>query len=185
RAGYRGYPLYPAARIIASDPGRCQITARFGIFKAAIVADIDFPVRPDSRAIRPAAGLCDHILSAVGRTAGQLPCLALGQYDTAIRHRNRAFGKAKSICYKFHDPLHLFHFDHSHCGKVTTSLVLLTSVTGENMPDTYPRSLQLHIDGEWIEVEGRDIHHVVNPSTGKIISDLPKANKADLDRALD
>ena len=53
------------------------------------------------------------------------------------------------------------------------------------MPDTYPRSLQLHIDGEWVEVEGRDIHHVVNPSTGKIISDLPKATKADLDRALD
>lgn len=53
------------------------------------------------------------------------------------------------------------------------------------MSNTYPPSLQLHIDGEWIDVEGRDVHHVVNPATGKTISDLPKASKADLDRALD
>lgn len=53
------------------------------------------------------------------------------------------------------------------------------------MSNTYPPSLQLHIDGEWIDVEDRDVHHVVNPSTGKTISDLPKASKADLDRALD
>lgn len=53
------------------------------------------------------------------------------------------------------------------------------------MSNAYPQSLQLHIDGEWIDVEGRDVHHVVNPSTGKTISDLPKASIADLDRALD
>lgn len=53
------------------------------------------------------------------------------------------------------------------------------------MSNAYPPSLQLHIDGEWIDVEGRDVHHVVNPSTGKTISDLPKASAADLDRALD
>lgn len=52
------------------------------------------------------------------------------------------------------------------------------------MSNSYPPSLQLHIDGEWIDVEGRDVHHVVNPSTGETISDLPKASKADLDRAL-
>ncbi|MEP3225966.1 MAG: NAD-dependent succinate-semialdehyde dehydrogenase [Parasphingorhabdus sp.] len=53
------------------------------------------------------------------------------------------------------------------------------------MSHNYPPSLQLHIDGEWIDVADRDVLHVVNPSTGKTISDLPKASHADLDRALD
>ncbi|MEO0440451.1 MAG: aldehyde dehydrogenase family protein, partial [Pseudomonadota bacterium] len=52
------------------------------------------------------------------------------------------------------------------------------------MSNSYPPSLQLHIDGEWIDVADRDVHHVINPATGKPISDLPKATKADLDRAL-
>ncbi|GAB5489200.1 MAG: NAD-dependent succinate-semialdehyde dehydrogenase [Parasphingorhabdus sp.] len=53
------------------------------------------------------------------------------------------------------------------------------------MSSNYPKTLQLHIDGEWIDVGDREIHHVVNPATGKTISDLPKATNADLDRALD
>ena len=53
------------------------------------------------------------------------------------------------------------------------------------MSNEYPKSLQLHIDGEWIDVGNRDVHQVVNPATGKAISDLPKANISDLDRALD
>ncbi len=53
------------------------------------------------------------------------------------------------------------------------------------MSNNYPKTLQLHIDGEWIDVGDREIHHVVNPATGKTISDLPKATTADLDRALD
>ncbi|MEH6755991.1 MAG: NAD-dependent succinate-semialdehyde dehydrogenase [Parasphingorhabdus sp.] len=52
------------------------------------------------------------------------------------------------------------------------------------MSNIYPQSLQLHIDGEWLDVEDRDVRHVINPSTGKTISDLPKASIADLDRAL-
>lgn len=54
-----------------------------------------------------------------------------------------------------------------------------------NYPQEYPKALQLHIDGEWIDVGDRDVHQVVNPATGETISDLPKATKADLDRALD
>lgn len=50
---------------------------------------------------------------------------------------------------------------------------------------SYPKALQLHIDGEWIDVDGREVHRVVNPATGESISDLPKATIADLDRALD
>ena len=53
------------------------------------------------------------------------------------------------------------------------------------MSDIYPDKLQMHIDGEWIDIGNRDIHEVVNPSTGEVISDLPKATIADLDRALD
>ena len=53
------------------------------------------------------------------------------------------------------------------------------------MSSNYPKTLQLHIDGEWIDVGDREIHHVVNPATGKTISNLPKATNSDLDRALD
>ena len=53
------------------------------------------------------------------------------------------------------------------------------------MSHSYPDTLQMHIAGEWINVGERDVHQVVNPATGQIISDLPKATAADLDRALD
>lgn len=48
----------------------------------------------------------------------------------------------------------------------------------------YPE-LSLHIDGEWVGVGDRDVHHVVNPATGQTLGDLPLATAADLDRALD
>jgi len=48
----------------------------------------------------------------------------------------------------------------------------------------YPQ-LALHIDGEWIAAGHRDTHGVVNPATGQVIADLPLADAADLDRALD
>jgi len=49
---------------------------------------------------------------------------------------------------------------------------------------TYP-ALHMNIDGEWLGPQGRRVHHVVNPATGDVIGDLPLANAADLDRALD
>jgi len=48
----------------------------------------------------------------------------------------------------------------------------------------YPK-LSLHIDGEWIEAGDRRTHTVVNPATGQALADLPLADAADLDRALD
>lgn len=48
----------------------------------------------------------------------------------------------------------------------------------------YPR-LKLHIDGEWLEACGRRVHHVVDPATGGTLGELPLADPADLDRALD
>ena len=48
----------------------------------------------------------------------------------------------------------------------------------------YP-ALKLHVDGEWIGVGSRAVHQVIEPATGRILGDLPLADAADLDRALD
>jgi succinate-semialdehyde dehydrogenase/glutarate-semialdehyde dehydrogenase len=48
----------------------------------------------------------------------------------------------------------------------------------------YP-GLFLHIDGEWIGAEGREVHRVVNPATEGVLAELPLATAADLDRALE
>ena len=50
---------------------------------------------------------------------------------------------------------------------------------------TYPQNLKFHIDGEWISRGNRAVIDVVNPATGETISALPKAQPADLDRALE
>ena len=52
------------------------------------------------------------------------------------------------------------------------------------MSDGYDARLGLLIDGEFI-VERREIHHVLDPSTAKVVGELPLADPADLDRALD
>jgi succinate-semialdehyde dehydrogenase/glutarate-semialdehyde dehydrogenase len=48
----------------------------------------------------------------------------------------------------------------------------------------YPE-LKMYIDGEWIGVGHRQAHKVVNPATGQVLGELPLADAADLDRALD
>jgi succinate-semialdehyde dehydrogenase/glutarate-semialdehyde dehydrogenase len=48
----------------------------------------------------------------------------------------------------------------------------------------YP-SLHMMIDGERVSGGGRRTHAVVNPATGETIGELPLADAADLDRALD
>ncbi|MEM1133310.1 MAG: NAD-dependent succinate-semialdehyde dehydrogenase [Pseudomonadota bacterium] len=53
------------------------------------------------------------------------------------------------------------------------------------MTIAYPEKLQLHIDGEWVDIGNRAGIDVVNPATGATISILPKAEASDLDRALD
>lgn len=49
---------------------------------------------------------------------------------------------------------------------------------------TYPE-LKLHIDGEWVGRGKRRTHPVVNPATGAVLAELPLADAADLDRALE
>ncbi|WGS54688.1 NAD-dependent succinate-semialdehyde dehydrogenase [Paraburkholderia sp. D15] len=48
----------------------------------------------------------------------------------------------------------------------------------------YPR-LAMFVDGEWVEGGGRRTHQVVNPATCDTIGEMPLANAADLDRALE
>ena len=48
----------------------------------------------------------------------------------------------------------------------------------------YPE-LAMYIDGEWVGVGARRVHHVLNPATGQVLGDLPLADAADLDRALE
>lgn len=52
------------------------------------------------------------------------------------------------------------------------------------MKETLSR-LNLYIAGEWRGSHGRDVQAVINPATGGVIGELPHANAADLDAALD
>src|SRR5579859_6424250 len=44
--------------------------------------------------------------------------------------------------------------------------------------------LKLHIDGEWLAAASRRTHRVINPANGSTLGELPLADGADLDRAL-
>ena len=48
---------------------------------------------------------------------------------------------------------------------------------------SYPE-LKLHIDGEWLGAGTRRTHRVINPAHGGTLGELPLADAADLDRAL-
>lgn len=54
-----------------------------------------------------------------------------------------------------------------------------------NIPSetSYP-ALQLHIDGEWLEIERRRTVRILNPATDAYLGDLPLADSSDLDRSL-
>ena len=52
------------------------------------------------------------------------------------------------------------------------------------MSNQYPKTLSMHIDGEWVGIGNREAHHVINPATGETLADLPIATADDLDRAL-
>ena len=45
--------------------------------------------------------------------------------------------------------------------------------------------LALHIDGQWLNGDGRAGEDVINPATEKPLGKLPHASAADLDRALE
>lgn len=49
---------------------------------------------------------------------------------------------------------------------------------------SYPK-LSLHIDGEWTGPGTRRLQHVINPATAQTLGELPLADAADLDRALE
>ena len=45
--------------------------------------------------------------------------------------------------------------------------------------------LELYIDGQWLNGDGRKGEDVINPATEKPLGHLPHASTADLDRALE
>jgi succinate-semialdehyde dehydrogenase / glutarate-semialdehyde dehydrogenase len=49
----------------------------------------------------------------------------------------------------------------------------------------YNTDLRLFIDGERLDSTGRATHRVINPATGEVLTELPLATAADLDRTLD
>lgn len=53
------------------------------------------------------------------------------------------------------------------------------------MSTAFPATLGLYIDGEWLSGGGRDTHTLLNPATGAGQAELPLANAADLERALE
>ncbi|MBN8829771.1 MAG: NAD-dependent succinate-semialdehyde dehydrogenase [Sphingomonadales bacterium] len=57
-------------------------------------------------------------------------------------------------------------------------------MTDHQPTSDYP-ALKLHVDGAWIGVGDRRVHQVIDPATGQVLGDLPLADMADLDRALD
>ena len=73
----------------------------FEIFETTIIADIEFAVRADRRAIGPAPWFSDGFLGAIGQDTGDAPLGNLDQYDATIVHRHRAFGKTQSVCHQF------------------------------------------------------------------------------------
>jgi succinate-semialdehyde dehydrogenase/glutarate-semialdehyde dehydrogenase len=50
---------------------------------------------------------------------------------------------------------------------------------------SYTTNLAFYINGSWRSGEDRDTHKVVNPATGEVLGELPLANAADLDEALE
>ena len=46
-------------------------------------------------------------------------------------------------------------------------------------------NLELYIDGQWLNGDGRRGEDVINPATEKPLAHLPHASNADLDRALE
>lgn len=52
------------------------------------------------------------------------------------------------------------------------------------MSHTLYTSLQLYIDGQWLDGGGRQTEAVIDPSTEAVLGHLPHASPADLDRAL-
>ena len=50
---------------------------------------------------------------------------------------------------------------------------------------SYTTDLGIYINGTWRKAEGRDSHKVINPATGDVLAELPLANAADLDEAVE
>ena len=74
-----------------------QQAVLIGPFEAAVVADVNRPVRADRRAVGPAAGFRHNFAPAIGQDPGKASALNFDHQQRAIAHGDRPFGKAKSF----------------------------------------------------------------------------------------
>src|SRR6516162_4337301 len=91
-AGARIDPLNVAALVILSRPGREK--PAFGIFVAAIVAQIERAIRAAGEPVWAAARRPDRGFAAVRRDAGNRVAGDLAQGHRAIGHRDGSLGKS-------------------------------------------------------------------------------------------
>src|SRR6516164_4297440 len=90
-AGARIDPLDVAALVILRRPGREK--APRGIFRAAVVAEIERAVGPAGEPVRPTAGGREHGLGAARGHASNRTAGNLAQNDRTVGHRDGTFGK--------------------------------------------------------------------------------------------
>src|SRR5262249_38086176 len=89
-------PLDPARDIIGRRGRRNEKAVALDMHRAAIVADIDRAIRPDCRAVRPAADVGDDFRPTVP-AARQRPARDLHQDDGAIVHYDGAFREFQAL----------------------------------------------------------------------------------------
>jgi hypothetical protein len=94
--GARIDPLDIAALIILGRSRRKK--SAFGVFVAAIVAEVEGTVGAARESVRPAACIPDRRFAAVRGDAGDCAARDLAQYDRAVGHRHRALGKPQTGC---------------------------------------------------------------------------------------
>jgi acyl-CoA reductase-like NAD-dependent aldehyde dehydrogenase len=46
------------------------------------------------------------------------------------------------------------------------------------------RRHDMFIGGRWVPGEGREVQHIVNPATGKVIAEVPKGTEEDVNLAV-
>ena len=92
-AGRQINALNAPARIVFGNITGKQQAVHIVPFKAAIIANIDRAIGANGRAVRPAAGFGNHFDFSVRGDTAQRAARNLNQYDRAIGHGNRPFGK--------------------------------------------------------------------------------------------
>jgi hypothetical protein len=95
-AGREVDALDAAGRVVVGRVHGEQHAVRRAPGEAAVVADVHGAVRPDRRAVRSVAELCDHFRPAVPH-ARQRAASDLDEHDGAVGHGDGAFGELQTF----------------------------------------------------------------------------------------